>query len=225
MKRSHKMVRNDSIDISKELESIRKDNIKKMFENEIDYFTLEKNIHIFNNSNQFPDLDERKNQLSNLLKILNDPDHSYENERKKLNQSQNLYNNMDSDMNDNMKYEKEDDKKSLDHEIINDYTEIVPTETDTDIYHNNDLEDNSKSYLNNESTNDSNNGRIIKSQSNPLLIFKVSSKMKLSEIQEVANKLSIIIEKDSKSKSGKRVPKTKSELLSEINQTIENNKT
>ena len=77
MKRSHKMVRNDSIDISKELESIRKDNIKKMFENEIDYFTLEKNIHIFNNSNQFPDLDERKNQLSNLLKILNDPDHSY----------------------------------------------------------------------------------------------------------------------------------------------------
>ena len=211
MKKSQKMIRNDSIDISKELESIRKENIKKMFENEIDYFTLEKNIHIFSNSNQFPDLDERKNQLDDLLKILNDSDNSHENDKKDLNQQQNSQNNIKNDI----KYEKKDDKKSSDNEVINDYTEIVPTETEIDIYHDNESSDSSNNNFGNE--------RIIKSQSNPLLIFKVSLKMKLGEIQEVANKLNIIIEKDSKSKSGKRIPKTKSELLSEINQIIENN--
>lgn len=222
MTKSQKIVRNDSIDISKELESIRKNNIKRMFENEIDYFALEKNIHIFSNSNQFLDLEERKNQLDDLLKILDNHNHSHDDDTKIISHSiQPQCDEKDDQTQSNSSDDKKESKKISDHEVINDYTEIVPTETETEVCH--EIENNLKEHHKSNMENDSDK-RIIKPQSNPLLIFKVSAKMKLCEIQDIAHKLDIIIEKDSKSKSGKKIPKTKSELLDEINEAIEKNK-
>lgn len=82
-------------------------------------------------------------------------------------------------------------------EIENGYSEIMQTDSDT-FYDIKDI----------EKTND------LVNVEQPMLVFKLSSKMKLEEIQDIAKKLNIILEKDGKNK---KVSKTKGELINEIN--------
>lgn len=78
--------------------------------------------------------------------------------------------------------------------VENEYGEVIPDESDANAYIK-DLEEN-------------NNSTIIASQ----LVFKISSKMKLDEIQTIAKKLNIVLEK-----AGSKKVKTKNELMDEIN--------
>lgn len=95
------------------------------------------------------------------------------------------------------------DSSKKDHkEIENEYGEILPTESDANAYVA-DIESNKK--------------KVTPSNQ---LVFNISSKMKLDELQNIAQKLNIDLEKDSKTKSGKKLTKTKTELISEINSML-----
>lgn len=92
-------------------------------------------------------------------------------------------------------------------EMVNGYGEIIPTESDANTY----IEDIEKS----------NNSNPKSSQ----LVFKISSKMKLDELQSIAKKLNISLEKEPDStKKYKKNTKTKGELIEEINKILNNEK-
>lgn len=87
------------------------------------------------------------------------------------------------------------EKKETQDETNNEYGEIEPTDTDKEIF--NDI-----------------------TQKPTKLVFKITSKTKLDEIQEIAKKLGISLDKDDV-KTGKKKSKTKNDLVTEID-TINN---
>lgn len=94
--------------------------------------------------------------------------------------------------------EKGDKNKTSDNE--NEYEEVIPSESDAN------------AYIKDIETTDKLDGKVN-------LVFNISSKMKLSEVQEVAKKLNIDVKKKGKS-DGKTIAKTKKELIDEINSVL-----
>ncbi|QKF93761.1 hypothetical protein QKU48_gp0303 [Fadolivirus algeromassiliense] len=102
---------------------------------------------------------------------------------------------------------EEKENTDVSDEIENNYGEIIPDESDANAYIK-DIEEN-------------NNSKQITPATQ--LVFKISPKMKLEELQEVAKKLNITLEKETK--KGKTViskQKTKGELIDEINVVLKN---
>lgn len=56
------------------------------------------------------------------------------------------------------------------------------------------------------------------------LVFNISTKMKLDELQTIAKKLNVDLERSTTTKSGKKQSKTKQELIDEINILLKNSK-
>lgn len=89
----------------------------------------------------------------------------------------------------------------------NEYDEIMPNDSDINVYIK-DIESNKiKKPIINESAQ---------------LVFKISGKMKLEELQLVAKKLNIDLQKTGKQKV--RITKTKNDLIDEINEVLKNKK-
>jgi hypothetical protein len=101
---------------------------------------------------------------------------------------------------------EEENKEKVKKCTVNEYTEEPLEDSDSDLYA--DLKDIEDTLTEPDPEN------IIKPVSYPLLVFKVSDKMKLAEIQQIASKLNIILDKKGKVK---QIPKTKTELIAEIN--------
>ena len=89
--------------------------------------------------------------------------------------------------------------KTSDPSIENEYEEVIPEESDANAY-----------------IKDVEGGSDSKTE-NPQLVFKISSKMKLDELQVIAKKLNIVLEKD---KGKKKLPKTKGDLIDDINKVL-----
>ena len=125
----------------------------------------------------------------------------------------------DDNLNDKTNSSHEDIKMSQDKinniiDVENEYGEVLPDESDANAY----IEDiegsDPKSKLNAKT-----NSVIDSTQ----LIFKISPKMKLEELQTIAKKLNINIEKNNKQTTGKKkLIKTKGELIDEINGVLKN---
>lgn len=100
--------------------------------------------------------------------------------------------------------EEEEETKESSECVENDYGEVVLDESDANVFIK-DIEEH-------------------KTPAAPTqLIFKISPKMKLEEIQEVATKLNIILDKEiKKGKSVSNKQKTKIELIDEINLVLKN---
>jgi hypothetical protein len=92
-------------------------------------------------------------------------------------------------------------------EIENDYGEVILDESDANLFIN-DIKDIEEHYTPKAQTQ---------------LIFKISPKMKLDEIQEIAKKLNIVLAKEiRKGKMVSNKHKTKGELIDEINTLLKN---
>jgi hypothetical protein len=92
-------------------------------------------------------------------------------------------------------------------EVENGYGEILPDESDANVYVK-DIEDET----------------VVEPELNSTqLVFKISPKMKLEELKEIAKKLNIETEKTAKTatkKNVKKCAKTKTELIEEINKIL-----
>lgn len=106
---------------------------------------------------------------------------------------------------------KEESKEEVEDESDNEneYEEIVPNESDANAYIK-DIEQTEKEVV-------SKKGKQAPAIIVPQLVFNISATMKLAEMQEVAKKLNIDLTKDSKAQKGKKLVKTKKELMDEIN--------
>jgi len=120
----------------------------------------------------------------------------------------NVINNVNSTIietiSDNLKKETIQGKAKQDDEKENEYEEILPEESDANAYIKDIEQSETDNYLNN---------KLPITQ----LIFKISPKMKLEELQTIAKKLNIVLEKENIKKKGSTLVKTKTELIDEIN--------
>ena len=98
-------------------------------------------------------------------------------------------------------------------DIENEYEEVVPEESDANAYIK-DIEKSESEKVNMKKQSD----KLISTQ----LVFKISPKMKLSELQKIAEKLNIVLEKDNTQSGKKKLVKTKGELIDEINSVLKN---
>ncbi len=94
---------------------------------------------------------------------------------------------------------KNDKNKDIVSEVENDYGEIIPNESDANAY----VKDVEKKIVNPEQHQ---------------LVFKISPKMKLPELQSIAEKLGILVNKECA--RGRMRPKLKKELLDEISAAL-----
>lgn len=98
--------------------------------------------------------------------------------------------------------QKEESHKDNSDTVDNDFEEIIPLESDTNAYIKDIELDNKNKQIKNK------------------LVFKISPKMKLEELQTIASKLNIDLQKDG---NKKKIAKTKNELITEINVILGNN--
>ena len=94
-------------------------------------------------------------------------------------------------------------KKDAQKEIENEYGEIIPTESDANAY-----------------VEDIENTSNKKNSNSNQLVFNISSRMKIKELQNIAEKLNIDITKKTNTKESM---KTKAELIDDINNILKKN--
>ena len=119
-------------------------------------------------------------------------------------------------------YIKDEDKKPDENnkpntkiDIENEYEEVIPEESDANAY--------IKDIEQSESEVKLNMKKPINKNDTTQLVFKISPKMKLDELQKIATKLNILLEKDNTQPNGKKkLVKTKGELIDEINSVLKN---
>ena len=89
-------------------------------------------------------------------------------------------------------------KDDMPHDVDNEYNEVAAEDSDANAY--------VKSFE--DSDKDKNKAQLV---------FNISNRMKLDELQTIAKKLNIKLERSTMTKTGKTQPKTKQELIDDIN--------
>jgi len=104
-------------------------------------------------------------------------------------------------------------------DIENEYGEVLPEESDANAY----IKDIEQSETDTKTvTKAKPNTKNNQINNNTQLVFKISPKMKLDELQTIAKKLNILIEKDNQTPGKKKLVKTKGELIDDINRVLKN---
>ena len=189
--------------------------------------TVDKNLIILmdmnlNNHQQFQ-FNIKLSNINKCAKLIENENENKNNDDKKSKENNEHKDNEDKKSKENdfgslKEHTKEHDSDKID--VENEYGEILPEESDANAY----IKDIERSEtMDTKGTKASKTKSNIKINNNTQLVFKISPKMKLDELQTIAKKLNILIEKENNQTSGKKkLIKTKGELIDEINSVLKN---